>query len=130
MNEDGKLKAVVQKILNLVPNAPEKFGSVIAVLMMISIVLTLIRIIQQCHKNRLKLFKNNKDKCEFYNAEIKDLSLSRSWFTKRTIKKLLKKELSEEDYDHYGVSLMNAILECGTNLTEEETFTLVEAANV
>lgn len=127
---NDKLKALSQKVLYSVPNAPEKFGSVMAILMIISIILTLIRIIQQCNKSKLKLFGNQRDMCAFFNAEIKDLSLSRGWFTKRTIKKLLKKELSSEDYNRYGVSIMNAILECGTKLTEEETFTLVEAANV
>ena len=128
MNE--KLKRLAQKILNTVPDAPEKFGNIIAILMVISIVLTLVRIIQQCRKSRLKMCGSEKEKCEFYTAEIKDISLTRGWFTKRTIKKLLKKELSPEDYNKYGVSIMNAILECGTKITEEETFTLVEAANV
>lgn len=128
MNE--KIKRLAQKVLSMVPNAPEKFGNIIAILMVISIMLTLIRIIQQCRKSRIKMCGSEKEKCSLYHAEIKDISLTRGWFAKRTIKRLLKKELTPEDYATYGVSIMNAILECGTKLTEDETLTLMEAANV
>ena len=129
MNNE-KLKALAQKILSLVPNPPETFGSVIAILMIISIVFTLIRVLQECRQSKLKLFKTKDDRCAFMMTEIKEYSIKRSWFTKRTIKKLLKKELTPEEYKEYGVPLMNAILECGCNLSGEETLTLMEAANV
>jgi hypothetical protein len=127
---NDKLKNIGQKILDKVPDPPEKFGSVIAILMVISIILTLIRVIQECKKDKLKLCGSESDKCVMFNTEIHNLSLNRGWFTKRTIKKLLKKELSKEEYNKYGISLMNAVLQSGTSLTEDETFTLVEAINV
>jgi|688.fasta_scaffold308467_3 hypothetical protein len=128
--DNEKLKALAQKILSLVPNAPETFGSVIAILMIISIIITLVRVIQECRQSKLKLFKNKNDKYSFMMTEIKSSSIQKSWFTKRTIKKLLKKELTTEEYEKYGVSLMNAILECGSNLSTAETITLMEAAHV
>jgi hypothetical protein len=125
-----KLKIIAEKILSLVPNPPETFGSVIAILMIISIVLTLIRVLQECRKSKLQLFKNRSDQYAFMMTEIKEFSIKRSWFTKRTIKRLLKKELTPAEYKTYGVLLMNAILEYGSKLSEEETATLMEAANV
>lgn len=129
MNNE-KLKSLAQKILSMVPNAPETFGSVMAILMIISIILTLIRVVQECRQSKLKLFRNKEEKCSFIMTELKTFSLERSWFTRRTIKKLLKKELTPAEYKTYGVPLMNAILECGSNLSTEETLTLIEAANV
>lgn len=128
--DSEKLKHIAQKILSLVPNAPSTFGSVIAILMIISIVLTLVRVIQECRHSKLKLFKNKEEKCAFMMTEIKELSIKKTWFTKRTIKKILKKELSPIDYQNYGVALMNAILECGTNLSTDETIALMEVSNV
>lgn len=124
------LKRIAEKVLDKVPNKdPEKFGSVMAILMIISIILTVIRVIQECNKNKIKLF-NRRQKNEFFGQEIKNLSLNRRWFTKMTVKKVVRKELSPELYKDYGLELMNAILDTGENLTEDEIKTLVEAANV
>jgi hypothetical protein len=128
MNNE-KLKNLAQKILSLVPNRPETFGSIMAILMIISIILTLVRVLQECNKSKLKLFHNKEEKCSFMMAELKTFSLERSWFTRRTIKKLLKKELTPEEYTTYGVSLMNAILECGQNLSLDDTLVLMEATH-
>jgi hypothetical protein len=46
------------------------------------------------------------------------------------IKKLIRKELTSENYRLYNKALLEAILDTGETLTEEETFTLMEAANV
>ena len=96
------LKKIAEKILDKVPNKdPEKFGSVMAILMIISIVLTVIRVIQECNKNKIKLF-NRRQKYEFFGQEIKNLSLNKRWFTKMTVKKVVRKELSPELYKDYG----------------------------
>ena len=124
------LKNIAEKVLDRIPDKdPEKFGSVIAILMVISIILTVIRVIQECNKKKIQLF-NRKQNTEFYGQEIKNLSLRRSWFTRMTVKKVIRKELSAENYKIYGVQLMNAILDTGETLTEDEIKTLVEAANV
>ena len=124
------LKNIAEKVLDRIPDKdPEKFGSVIAILMVISIILTVIRVIQECNKKKIQLF-NRRQKTEFYGQEIKNLSLRRSWFTRMTVKKVIRKELSPENYKAYGVALMNAILDTGETLTEDEIKTLVEAANV
>lgn len=127
-NED--LKLIAEKVLSKVNKKnPEKFGSVIAILMIISIILTLVRVIQECNKTKIKLF-NRKQKYEYFGSQIKEITFKRSWFTRMTVKKILRKELSKDDYKEYGVDLMNAILDTGENLSEHELITLVEAANV
>lgn len=107
----------------------ERFGSVIIILTIISIILTLVRVIQECDKSKIRLF-NKQDKCEYFSQQIKNISIRRSWFTKMMVKKALRKELDRYDYRQYGASLTNAILDVGENLSQKEVQILVEAANV
>jgi hypothetical protein len=126
-NED--LKVIAEKVLTKVPNKePEKFGSIIMILMVISIILTLVRVIQECNKKKVSVF-NRRQKYEYYGQQVKDISIRKSWFTKMIVKKSIRKELDKEDYRLYGNDLTNAILDTGENLTEDEIITLVEAAN-
>jgi len=129
MNE--KIKNIAEKIRQL-SNIPEEenFGSVMAILMIISITLTLIRIIQECNKNKLNTNCTAQDKCNLYGAEIRSYSIKRGWFTKLRIKKLIRQKMSKEQYVKYGLPLLNAILDTGEYLKDGEVTTLVEAANV
>lgn len=129
MNDD--LNNISKKILHQA-DIPEdqKFGSIIAILMIISIILTLVRVLQECNKNKLSLDCSAEDKYSLYGQEIKNYSIRRGWFTKMRIKKVMRKELSKEDYAKYSGRLLNAILNTGENLKDEEVITLVEAANV
>lgn len=125
-----KLEDIGNKVLDkLPPQDPEKYGFVITILMIISITLTLIRIIQECNKTKMTEF-TQPEKCQYFGSQIKEKTIQRSWFTKRIVKKAIRKELPSELYKEYGVSLMNAILDTGENLKEDEIKTLVEAANV
>jgi len=128
---DPKLKHIASKVLKTA-NIPEdqKFGSVIAILMMISIILTLIRVLQECNKNKLAENCTAQDKYGLYGTEIKNYSMRRGWFTKMRIKKILRRELTKEDYNRYSFELLNAILDSGSNVTDDEVITLVENANV
>lgn len=125
-----KLKAIANKILvdaGLVND--QKFGSVIAILMIISLILTSVRILQECNKKRTENM-TFEEKCSAYGEEIKEFSSKRGWFTRLRIKRLLKKEMNTEDYSKYGLRLIESILNIGETLTEEEIKTLVENANV
>jgi hypothetical protein len=131
MNNDKKLEAIATKILNKANIDPnQKFGSVIAILMMISIVLTLVRVLQECNKNKLSTNCSSSDKYELYGQEIKEYSIRRGWFTKMRIKKILRRELDKEQYEKYSLVLINALLDTGENLNNQEVLCLVEAANV
>ena len=131
MNNNEELKLIASKVLNKagVPQ-DEKFGSVIAILMMISIILTVIRVLQECNKNKLTGEYTAQDKYNLYGAEIKDYSVRRGMFTKMRIKRILRRELPKEQYEKYGMQLLNAMLDTGSDLSNEEVITLVEAANV
>jgi hypothetical protein len=130
MTNSNTIEEIAQKVIYNVENKKDNFGFVITVLMVISIILTLIRITQECNKKKLKLLSSNSEKYGFYETEVKSLSLKKSWFTKMMVKKAIRKQLSKDDYKEYGYNLMNAILKTGENLTEDEIITLVEAANV
>ncbi len=108
----------------------EKFGSVIAILMVISIILTLIRILQECNKNKLSENCTAQDKYSLYGEEIKNYSIRKGWFTKLRIKKVLRNNMSKEQYAKYSMRLMSALLDNGENLKDDEIMALVETSNV
>jgi hypothetical protein len=125
-----KLKNIGEKV-RIKSNIPEEemFGSVIAILMIISIVLTIIRVIQECNKTKTQDYCAQ-DKYALYGSEMKSFAIKRGWFTKMRVKKIIRREMSKEQYEKYGLSLLNAILDSGENLKDDEVITLVEAANV
>lgn len=128
---NNTLKNVALKILDKSQiSSEEKFGSVVALLMVISIILTLVRILQECNKNKLHQGYSQADKYNLYGSEIKEYSVRRGWFTKMRIKKLLRRELSPEQYEKYSLKLVNAILDTGEKLSNEEVMSLVDNANV
>jgi hypothetical protein len=128
--ENEKLKTIAAKVLKQanIPNE-EKFGSVIAILMMISIILTVIRVLQECNKNKTKDM-TSQDKYAIYGENIRTFSKKRGWFTRLRIKRLVRKELTKEEYNKYGIKITEALLDVGENLKDDEVVTLVEAANV
>jgi hypothetical protein len=108
----------------------EQFGSVIAILMIISIILTLIRVLQECNKNKLSQDCTAQDKYSLYGEEIKNYSVRKGWFTKLRIKKALRQNMSREQYAKYSVRLLSALLDNGENLKDDEIIALVETSNV
>lgn len=131
-NQSDQLKAIALKILNKsqVPKDDKCGFAIITILMIISIVLTCVRILQECNKNKLSSLSTQQDKYSLYGEQIKYFSLNKGWFTKMRIKKILRKEMSREDYAKYSLSILSALLDTGEVLTDEEIITLVEAANV
>jgi len=129
--DDEKLKAIAQKVINNAGLAnDEKFGSVMAILMMISIILTVIRVLQECNKNKANKLPTTQEKYSLYGEDIRTFSKQRGWFTKMRIKKIIRRELSKEDYETYSIALLGALLNIGETVTDDEVVTLVEAANV
>ena len=129
-NVDPKLKTIAEKILKKL-SIPENdnFGSIIGILMIISITLTLIRVLQECNKNKTQNM-NMTDKSSVYGEEIRSYSKKRGWFTRLRIRKIVKRHLPPEDYSKYGLKLVEILMDFGQNITDEDTTTLVEAANV
>lgn len=129
-NDNPKLNNIARKVLKE-SNIPEdqNFGSVIAILMMISIILTVIRVLQECNKTKTQNMTAS-DKCAVYGENIRSYSKKRGWFTRMRIKRIIKKQLNAEDFNKYGIKITESLLDTGENLTDDEVSTLVEAANV
>lgn len=132
MADNEKLKAIAIKILDK-SKAPkdEVYGfAIITILMIISIILTCVRVLQECNKSKLTANSTAADKYSVYGEQLHTFSERRGWFTKMRIKKILRREMNREDYDKYSLSILNALLETGEVLTDDEIQTLVENANV
>jgi len=129
--DDKKLKEIAQKVLRDAGlENEERFGSVIAILMMISIILTVIRVLQECNKTKVAQLSNAQARYAIYGENIRTFSKNRGWFTKMRIKKIIRRELDADDYALYSARLVNSLLNIGENLKDDEVITLVEAANV
>jgi hypothetical protein len=131
MNNE-KLKSIAIKILEKSNvQKDEVYGfAIVTILMIISIVLTCVRILQECNKNKLSASSTAQDKYAMYGEQLHTFSERRGWFTKMRIKKILRREMNREDYEKYSLSILNALLETGEVLTDDEIQTLVENANV
>jgi hypothetical protein len=123
---DKQLQNIAQKIANDagIPESQE-YGSVILLLMITSIILTSIRILQECNNK-----SSDDNKVKSCHQQILAVCGKKSWFTKIRLKRLIRKELGCEEYKQYGDKLVDSILNTGANLTEEETKNLMEAINV
>jgi hypothetical protein len=132
LNNNDKLKNIAIKVLekSTIPKNANYSFDPLTILMIISVILTLIRILQECHKNKLNSDFTIENKYILYGTEIRGLSLRRGWFTKMRIKKILRKEMKKEDYEKYSLSIINALLDKGETLTEDELKILLEVANV
>ena len=131
MQDNEKLKPIAIAILKKaqIPQE-EKYGSIIAILMVISIILTIIRVIQECNKQKISTLSNANDRFSLYGTDIRNFSKKRGWFTKMKIRKIIRRELDRDQYKEHGEKLLYAILDEGENLTDDQVVTLVEAANV
>jgi hypothetical protein len=130
--QNDKLKSIAIKVLEKtnVPKTDNYGFAVVTILMIISIILTCVRILQECNKNKLSAQSTVQDKYSMYGEQLHTFSERRGWFTKMRIKKILRREMTREDYEKYSLAILNALLETGEILTDDEISTLVEAANV
>lgn len=131
MNVDPKLEAIAMKVMDKMDlsNKSDKYGNIIVVIMIIGIVLSLIRVIQECNKQQFTVF-NKDQKAKYMQEQVRSICISRNFLNKWRLRRIIKDKLSSEDYNLYGTKLRDAILDTGVDLTEDESYTLVEAANV
>lgn len=118
MNPRTELENLAKKIIEKsgIP-VDNNYGSVLLTLMFISIILTSIRVLQECHKN-----KDSK----FYGSEIRSLGKKRGWFTQMRLKRIIKQQLKYDDYKKYKDNIVSAFLEVAENLTDEQVSTILE----
>lgn len=131
MKKNTKLEKIAQKVLvgMDVENNP-KYGFVdpITIILIISITLTLIRVIQECRKNR-SLIKDKRAQASVLQKDIQDISLRDTWINRLRLQRIIKQKLTKDQYKVYGLDLQRSLMTVGVNLTEEEAVTLMEAAN-
>jgi hypothetical protein len=101
----------------------------LTIILVISILLTLIRIIQECRKKRTKLFSMT-EKYSYFHSEIHSLCFNNTLFTRMRIKSAIKEHLSTEQYNRYGKALLNAIVKVGCKISQEQTTALLEYKHV
>jgi uncharacterized membrane protein len=132
MANNEELKAIAIKVLekSTVPKQDNYGFALVTILMIISIILTCVRILQECNKNKLSAQSTAADKYAMYGEQLHTFSERRGWFTKMRIKKILRREMKKEDYEKYSLAILNALLETGETLSKDDIQTLVEAANV
>jgi hypothetical protein len=126
-----KLENIGNKILQKadLPKDIDKSGSIILIIMIISAVLTLIRIMQECNKKKL-INLSRPEKAKIMQSEIKNVCIKNTLLNRLRLSRIIKQNLSKEEYKLYGDKIKNAIMDVGSQLTDEESLTLVEAANV
>jgi hypothetical protein len=131
MNVDPKLEAIAMKVMDKMDlsNKSDKYGNIIVVIMVIGIILSLIRVIQECNNKQFGIL-NKEQKAKRMQEQVKSICISRNFLNKWRLRRIIKDKLSSEDYNLYGAKLRDAILDTGVDLTEDESYTLVEAANV
>ena len=100
----------------------EKFGSIIALLMVISICVTAIRVVQECNKRNQTYSES-----ENIYSDIKDFCNQRT-LAKWRLRKEMRKAMSREQYKKYRGELESAILNVGNHISLSETNALLEAA--
>lgn len=132
MDNKAKLKIIALKILekSSLPKNDKYSFDPLTILMIISIILTCIRILQECNKNKLAKDCTAQEKYSLYGEQIKEYSLRRGWFTKMRIKKILRREMKPDDYNKYSLSIVNSLLDNGEALTDDEIQALLDTANI
>lgn len=111
------IEQLAQKIISKTKLPVDNYGSAVLVVMFISIILTSIRILQECDKN-----KDNK----WYTSEIRGLVKRRGWFTKMKLKKIIRQTIKPQDYIKYKDDIVAAILDTAESLTDEQMSQILE----
>jgi hypothetical protein len=125
-----KVESIAQKVLDKLPSkTTENCGfDPLTIILIISVLLTLVRVIQECRKKRT-LLKDKREYASCVKRDIQDLVLKDSWLNNLRLNKILKKNLDSKQYKAYAQDLKQAIMDVGVNLTEDELINLMEAAN-
>lgn len=111
----------------IVKTDKEKYSFIdpITILMLISITIGIIRIIQECRKDKLNKL-STEDKTKFLLEDIKKTAKNPGFLNKWKVKRIIKNKLSREQYKVCGESVYKSLLELGEKITEEQVSSLLE----
>lgn len=114
----------------IVKTDKEKYSFIdpITILMLISITIGIIRIIQECRKDKLNKL-STEDKAKFLLEEIRKTAKNPGFINKWKVKRIIKNKLSREQYGVCGESVFDALSELGEKITEEQVLSLLEYNN-
>ena len=107
----------------------ENFSSVILTIMIIGIIVNLVRVAQECDKDKTKNLSES-SKNEYYANRIISLCDRRSWLTKMRIKKIIREKIGYKEYKEHGGVLVESILDSGSEIQKEKLIKLLEEVNV
>jgi hypothetical protein len=126
---DPRLENLAKKVLSKtdIPQ-DDNYGSVMLILMVISIIISLVRVIQECQKNKLSGADKSSQE-QLMKSEIENISIKRTWLNQFRLNRIIKNHMSKEEYNKYGHELRNAILDSGSELDNEDTAALVNIIN-
>ena len=130
MKTNLALEKIAKKVIRNMELPKEKDYGIdpITIIIVISVILSLIRVIQECRKNR-QLLKDKNEYASLMKRDIQEAILKDSWLNRMRLQRIIKKNLTKDQYKAYGKSLQYSIMGTGINLTEDEVYTLMEAAN-
>ena len=129
MHVNTKIENLAQRIVEKANIRKGNYGfDPITVIIVIGVILSLIRVIQECRSKRKKGDKLS-EAVDLKNTVI-DLSIKDNWLNNYRLNRILKQHLSKQQFKQYGDSLRKAIMEVGKNLDIEESLTLLEAIKV
>ena len=129
MQIDPKLEKIAEKIIHKAQIKSENYGiDPITIIIIIGVILSLIRVIQECRQKRKSLDRYD-DALDLRHTIVK-LSIKDTWLNNYRLSRILKQHLSKKQYVTHGEALKKAIMEVGKNLNDEESLTLLEASNV
>jgi hypothetical protein len=129
MKKNIALEKIGKKVLNKLPKNEDNYGiDPITIIIIIGVLLSLIRVIQECRKKRT-LLKDKHERATLLKKDIQDIILKDSWLNNLRLNRILKQQLTKDQYKVYGQQLKEVIMEIGVNLTEDEVYILMEASN-
>lgn len=129
MNIDPKIEALAEKIITKSNIKNDNYGiDPITIIIIIGVILSLIRVIQECRKKRKNLTRYD-DALDLRHT-IVNLTIKDNWLNNYRLNKILKQHLSKNQYNNYGEAIKKAIMEVGHNLTDDESLTLLEVSHV
>jgi|688.fasta_scaffold465994_1 hypothetical protein len=130
MKKNTALDKIAKKVIDNMKLTNDKDYGIdpITIIIVIGVILSLIRVIQECRANR-KLVKNKQEIASMMKKEIQEVILKNTWLNRLRLQRIIKKNITKDQYKIYGKALQNSIMETGINLTDDEVYTLMEAAN-
>jgi len=130
MKKNAALEKIAKKVIsNMNLEKDKEYGiDPITIIIVIGVILSLIRVIQECRKNR-KLLRDKNESVALMKKDIQEVALKDSWLNRLRLQRIMKQNMTKDQYKAYGKALQNSIMETGINLTEDEVYTLMEAAN-